>query len=115
MTLRETIARHRDLFYVQNWYDGEGFMDLVPSGKVRADFGWSGFPVHPFPTPVHAADLASLYVSNPSDHRWWRFYWTDDRDQYGNHVYVGGVGEYGIKGFQIHRHLEDPDCVWVMP
>lgn len=102
MTLAELRAAHPTLFYEQSWFTGEAFMDREPSGD------WERFmPVDtdgPRP-PVTAADMAALYVEHPHETIWRRFLWTDDADRWGNRVYVGGVGEYGIEMFQIHRHL----------
>jgi hypothetical protein len=50
-------------------------------------------------------------VQDPDSLLWRKFMWTADTDRYGHAVYVGGVGEYGIDRWQIHRRLT-PDCYW---
>lgn len=102
MTLREILAAYPSLFYRQTWYADEPFLDAPAVGRIRPDF-----LVMPddMGATVRAADLAALYVTSPHDSRWRWFLWTHDRDRYGQRVYVGGVGQYGIETFQIHRHL----------
>lgn len=102
MTLREIIAAHPSLFYRQAWYADEPFLDTPANGSVRPAFVVMPDDLGAAP---RAADLAALYVESPGDPRWRRFLWTDDHDRYGQRVYVGGVGQYGINTFQIHRHL----------
>lgn len=106
MTLRDLIAANPALFYPQSWYADEPFADTEPTGNLRGDFVVVTDKLAP---EVRAADLAVFYVETPHDARWRRFIWTDDFDRYGNRVYVGGVGQYGIEAFQIHRHLTIDD------
>lgn len=114
MTLRDLIVAHPTLFYAQSWYAGEPFVDHESTGSAPRDFVVFPAPVKPFADPVHAVDLAALYVTCPADPRWRRFLWTDDYDSHGQRVYVGGVGQYGIEAFQIHRHLTiDERWGWV--
>lgn len=118
MTLLELRAAHPALFYRQEWYDVEPFVN-VPAEPMTANFrltevrdqfqllaGSATIKL------VRAVDLAALYVTVPDDSRWRRFIWTDDIDRWGNRVYVGGVGMYGIPVFQVHRKLE-PAAWWV--
>lgn len=113
MTLADMIAERPDLFYLNNrgWFDGESFMDIhaVP---MSSWFWASEVPIDG-QHPVRAADLAALYLEDPGRQVWRHFLWTDDMDQYGNRVYVGGVGRLGIDRFQIHRHLSNPGIYWV--
>lgn len=120
MTLLELRAAHPSLFYLdQHWYETEAFAN-VPAVEMGSH--WSLSEVRPsFPLlsntdvrMIHAVDLAALYVEQPTDSRWRRFIWTDDVDQWGNLVYVGGVGEYGIETFQVHRYLK-PAAYWLAP
>lgn len=112
MTLAEIRAAHPDLFYRQDWFDGQSFMDAEPSEYWRD---------HPFDLteveydrlhPIRAVDVAAAYMLRPTASMWKRFIWTDDVDRWGNRIYVAGVGQYGCDGFQIHRHLQ-PSAYWV--
>lgn len=87
------VDQHPDMFYPQDWYKGEGWTRKAPLE------GTAGF-------------FANLYLLDPENPVWNRFIWTDDYDSHGNRVYVGGVGQYGCEGFQIHRLLV-PDERWV--
>jgi hypothetical protein len=103
LTLREIMETHPHLFYKGTWYTGEPFMNRPASGSVPDEFFLCG--TKPNTYAVTAADLALLYVDNPRDPRWRRFLWTADHDRHGQQIYVGGVGEFGIDSFQVHRHL----------
>ncbi len=110
MTLTEIRAAFPDLFYDQEWFDGETFMQSEP--RAYSPFFQAATVRLEAPVfPVQAVDLAALYVKDPHKSVWRKFLWTDDVDTYGNRVYVAGVGEYGIESFQIHRRLE-PACWW---
>lgn len=111
MTLAEIRATYPDLFYAQEWFKAEPFMDTV-AVQLPPLLAWS-YDYEPR-LPVTAADLASAYVRDPMASIWRLFLWTDDHDSHGNRVYVGGVGVYGIQSFQIHRHLT-PTCYYVKP
>ncbi len=125
MTLRELIQENPELFYRQEWYRDEAFMDvdLVSVDAVGAGFDTSAVDPRTtrianreYVTPdVRAVALAALYLENPDQWVWREFLWTSDTDSHGNIVYVGGVGRYGCDGFQIHRHLVDPVALWVRP
>lgn len=112
MTLAEIRTTFPDLFYSHGhpdeWFKDEPFMQSEP----RAISPWFEATTVPPGSHVRAADLAALYVKNPEGSVWRRFLWTEDVDRYGNRVYVGGVGQYGIDAFQIHRKLE-PEAYWV--
>ena len=112
MTLRELRAAHPTMFYPQDWFVGEAFMDCEP-GFVLA-----------MPTSisdehngliVSAVDLAALFLKNPADPIWRRFLWTSDRDRLGQRIYVAGNGYAQCFGFQIHRHLELDTEQWGWP
>lgn len=93
MKLREALAEHSRLVYPQDWYSGEAFMDAEPDG-------------------YNAAHIFAQFLARPTSSVWRQFIWTDDYDSHGNRVYVGGIGQYGCHGFQIHRLLV-PDERWV--
>lgn len=114
MTLSELRTTFPELFYghghPEEWFRDEGFMQREP--RAISPF-FDTLPVRPEDAgPVYAVDLAALYVRSPDASVWRRCLWTDDTDRWGNRVYVGGVGLYGIDAFQIHRKLE-PECYWV--
>lgn len=119
MTLLELRAAHPALFYRQEWYDAEPFA-LVPAEPMTPHFRLTEvrdrFQLRQGTATtvrlIRAVDLAALYVTMPEDSRFRRFIWTDDIDRWGNRVYVGGVGMYGIPTFQVHRKLE-PAAWWV--
>lgn len=111
MTLAEIRATFPDLFYEQNWFDGQAFMHIEPR-PMSAWFWASEVPIDG-QRPIRAVDLAALYVRDPERTVWRNFYWTDDIDHLGNRVYVSGVGKDDCPGFQIHRHLANPEVYWV--
>jgi len=120
MNLLEVRDAHPSLFYLdQHWYEAEAFA-LVDGSALAPEFRLGETPRlyqlngrgETDIRLIRAVDLALLYVANPLDTRWQCFIWTDDVDSWGNRVYVGGVGQYGIKAFQIHRKLE-PAAWWV--
>lgn len=80
MTLHEMVTRFPDRFYTQAWYYGEPFVNTEPRP-------WLGWPsdVSPFlPGQVDlaytAADLAALWLEDPSRALWDRYLWTSDVD-----------------------------------
>lgn len=110
MTLAQIKYTYPHLFYQQQtWYVAERFMQ-TQAVALPSLTAWSE-DVEPR-LHASAADLAASYVRDPDNAIWRRFLWTDDHDGYGNRVYVGGVGQYGIDRFQIHRALT-PDCYYV--
>ena len=112
MTLAEIRAAVPDLFYAQSWFDGHAFMDRPEGEPLERVTVWAE-RIDAHPEPIHAVDLARLYVKTPSEPMWREFLWTDDTDDHGNRIYVGGIGKYGVEGFQVHRHLADPGAKWV--
>jgi hypothetical protein len=103
MTLARLIAENSGMFYPQEWFNGEAFLEREPRP-------WLGWPdrVAPFIVPelggaleYTAADLAALYLEDPTRPLWRRYLWTADKDHLGQRVYVGDNG----RGFEIHRHL----------
>lgn len=110
MTLAEIRSDHRHLFHPQNWFLGHAFMDVEATGLE--DFTLFPRPLHPHNESVHAVDLAKLYVESPDDDRWRYFLWTDDADDHGNRIYVGGCGQFGCERFQIHRALDHVGDQW---
>ena len=116
MTLVEIRRQYPELFYDQDWFDGHGFME-VPHDNRRLQPLFTtcevppGDPLVPREL-VRAVDLAFYYTKEPEHSVWKKFLWTDDVDAWGSRIYVGGLGQYGCEGFQIHRHLQ-PACWWV--
>ena len=119
MTLRDIIAQHPALFYPQEWYVDEAFMDEpLPDefpNRLPGGMSYIGMP----PEVIHlqledstvpASVLAFLYVMYPDDPIWRYYLWTSDLDQQGQRVYVGSNG----KGLEIHRHLHITDR-WAVP
>ncbi len=112
MTLTELRHARPDLFYRQDWFLRERFMQCYPTGETSVRVGTRGaIPTSADGLP-RAVDLAHLYVADPT-HAMWRFYWwCADTDAKGQRVYVGGVcAANGLK-FEIHRHLHITDQ-WV--
>ena len=107
MTLRELRAKYPTHFYPQMWFDGEGFMDH-PGGHGELPMPSSIGPEPGMIVP-YAVDLARLYLKTPGDPIWARFLWTRDEDDVGQRIYVGGIGQARLPGFQIHRHLKLDD------
>jgi len=110
MTLAQMVSTYPRLFYQQTWYVAERFVQAYPVALPDNLTAWSD-DVEPR-LPVSAADLAAAYVKDPANAIWRKFLWTDDTDDYGNRVYVGGVGQYGIDRWQVHRALT-PECYYV--
>lgn len=114
MTLAEIRAAHPTLFYEhgrpQEWFRAEPFYTDRHAVSIPGPI----FAVSaPLGAPFYAADLARYYVDHPHLAIWRRFIWTADTDSCGNAIYVGGIGQYGCDGFQVHRKLE-PDACWVV-
>jgi len=100
------IATHPDRFYPQTWHEGEAFMDTEP----RTDLQRPNLHVGTGATEYTAADLAALWLADPSAGIWSFYLWTNDTDEHGQRVYVGQNG----KGLEIHRHLHLTSR-WVVP
>lgn len=110
MTLRELRAAHPGLFYRQDWFIGERFMErqAVP---VPMPAGWLMTPDPTIaPLLLSAATICALYVTAPDNPIWSKYLWTADLDHHGQRVYVGNNG----KGLEIHRHLAINDR-WGVP
>jgi hypothetical protein len=104
MTLRQLIAQHPTMFYEQQWYLREPFMDLdVPLDgmELRPPDGFTPMLWAREFGERHAVLLAACYVQHPQHEVWTRYLWTSDRDSLGQAVYLGDNG----KGLEIHRHL----------
>ena len=102
MTLRELRAAHPERFHPnQDWFAGEEFLDLTP----RA-IGWPVTWAHLVAlAEATAADLAALYLADPTHPMWQHYLWTCDHDRHGQRVYVGDNGH----GLEIQRHLAITD------
>lgn len=103
MTLREIRAAYPHLFYPQDWFDGEAFMDVPLPLDAPTDPQpgiWTIVPTPGMALPL-AVELAALYVAHPTADLWRRYLWCADKDSQGQRVYVGDNG----KGLEIHRHI----------
>lgn len=103
------IHARPEMFYRQEWYWGEAFMDKEPSVRPMPK------TFVPLPNPQRVrlyscATWVALYLAHPTDPLWMRYVWTSDMDLLGQRVYVGSNG----KGLEIHRHLHLTDR-WVVP
>ena len=119
MTLTEIVDAHPDLFYEGNgWWRGQKFAVadhrlgaaavplMVTADRTRAARSAASLAM----TYAHYSTTSAPFHFNG----WWAFLWTADTDDYGQQIYVGGVGQFGIDKFQIHRHLRIDDR-WVTP
>lgn len=118
MTIRELRVKYPHLFYYQEWYLWQTWMDApLPDNApivVPISVAYIGTPpefviwdIQPcFPAVV----FANLYVRFPDDPIWQHWLWTSDKDEHGQRVYVGSNG----KGLEIHRHLAITDR-WGIP
>jgi hypothetical protein len=116
MTLREMRAAYPHLFYKQDWFDGEAFMETEPSSTLPDDEFFS-FTVAPrwwcprWLSKYTAADIAHLWVHTYGTRPMFdKYVWTCDKDSHGQRVYLGQNG----KGLEIHRHLHLTDR-WGIP
>ncbi len=115
VSLRELLARHPDMFYKQEWYLDEAFMDIaltpVPRMFSRLIPSKTADAVLPIDERTDTVLLAELYTRFPDDPRWMKWMWTADTDRHGHDVWVGApLG----KGFEIHRRFEI-DHQWTTP
>jgi hypothetical protein len=110
MTIRELRREHPGLFYQQEWYLAEDFMDeLLPECaplSMPKGVMFEGAPPELIPfdfEPVFpAVVLVNLYCLHPYHPIWrQRYLWTASKDHMGQRVYVGDNGH----GIEIHRHL----------
>lgn len=114
MNLRELRAAHPDLFYKQEWFESEAFMDRpltmdIPKSiiVVGAHVPSAGHYIALYPAVV----LAHFYVQQPDWIQWRRcYFWTSDYDREGQQVFVGDNG----KGLEVHRNLRLTDK-WQVP
>ena len=120
MTLAEIRRTFPKMFYPnQTWFDGEAFMDIDaqeitrPNTLMRINPDTMG-QAYAEKVLQHAATWAALYVDTCNDPLWQNFLWTKDLDRFGQRVYVGGVDQGNVHGFQIHRHLRI-DNKWAVP
>lgn len=116
MNLREAIAHTPRLFYHQDWYAGEAFLEAeVPLLAAVPKLTKPGYtPAPGNPNLPSVAELVAAYLAAPSSPVWAFFLWTKDVDQHGNALYIGGIGHDQKPGLQIHRHLRITDR-WRMP
>lgn len=116
MTLTELRHIHRELFYPQDWFEGEEFMLALPIAKYDGPpkLNERGMVPRTGRQLPSAVELAHAYVKAPDAKVWENFLWTRDTDEHGQRVYVGGVTQGRTKGFQIHRHLEITE-LWRSP
>jgi hypothetical protein len=108
VTLRELREAYPDLFYSQDWFEDEAFMDTaLPPTAPRAlpiAFSYTADGRAPSTAPWNlplAVTLAQLYVLHPKWQPWSLYHWCADLDSHGQRIYVGDNG----KGLEIHRHL----------
>ena len=112
MTIRELRREHPGLFYPQDWYLAEDFMDEeLPDNcpdTPPVSVAYDGIPPEFLHTVFDRDDmppavvLAHLYCLHPYAPIWRaRYLWTGSLDHLGQRVYVGDNGN----GLEIHRHL----------
>jgi hypothetical protein len=101
VTLRDLIAAHPGLFYRQDWYRGEPFVERQAIPLPVPDRVLTTPDATNAPLLMSAASLCALYVTVPDSPIWGRYLWTADRDSKGQRVYVGSNGH----GLEIHRHI----------
>jgi len=112
MTLRDLIRNRPDMFYPQQWYADEPFLDRdeppeyacverPPNGTHSPGFEPSHIIWHTTPAPP-AVTLARLYIRQPDHPIWKRKLWADDKDHLDQRVFVSTENK---KGLEIHRHL----------
>lgn len=110
VTLKDLLRDHPEQFAPQTWYRGEAFLDRA-LGK-HLDLPNKVLSECTVPPPSRcptAVELADLYVRFPTLPCWRGFLWCKDADQWGQRIFVGGIGmDRGFKGngFQIHRFVQ---------
>ena len=104
VTLRELRALYPDLFYKQDWFEGEPFMDVrvdepseMPAAHIPANMSGTILP--------SAVALTWAYVLNPAARLWDHWFWCADTDRDGQQIFVGKRA--GL--WEIHRHLRVTD------
>lgn len=91
------------LFYRQDWYVGEDFMERECAELDQVPHFRPAYSAEEAPQLYFAGTLAGTYIRHPEADIWQNYIWTADVDQHGQRVYVGGL--YLGKGLQIHRHI----------
>lgn len=112
---------YTDLFYPQDWYEKESFMDeyfmpgeytipksIIKSSRGKNPKGAPGTKKTLYPASLVAYTFISLYKAHneilwPND-----YIWCTDLDSNGDQIYVGRYYDpLGLSkdGFSIHRHL----------
>lgn len=119
ITLWSLRSAHPELFAQQTWFAGEAFvqrplgspLERLPDNVIER----GQFPSADCPSAV---ELAELFVRTPTAPIWNGFLWCSDADQWGQRVFVGGLGtQRGFAGngvFQIHRFVNFTD-EWGVP
>jgi len=109
MNLIELRWEFQSLFYSQDWFWGEAFMERESVGTIVSPTGiaYVGMPPETLGVPialeqfVPAVDLAMAYVADPKNDIWNNYFWTSDFDNQGQRVYLGNNGQ----GLELHRYL----------
>ena len=117
VTLKDLLQEHPTAFASQSWYLGEPFLERRLGrrleGLPQICPGFDMPEPHKCPTAV---ELADLYLREPQRDLWKSFLWCKDSDQWGQRIFVGGLGMsrgFDGKGFQIHRYVV-PTPDWVV-
>jgi len=99
-TLLRLVINNPDKFYKQDWYYDEEFAnELLVNGIPDNDWIFNFETTLLYPAALWVFLHTTMYGGSILKDR---YVWTSDRDHQGDHVYVGN---WGAKGFQIHRHL----------
>lgn len=101
ITLIRLVLRHPDQFYNQDWYYDEDFAHRVWSTE-DSEFKRSATG------KVWDYLYGRQVIINGKGKYTHTYYWTIDKDNEGNAIYIGGSSLGRRKGFQIHRYLENP-------
>jgi hypothetical protein len=122
VTIRSLRYQYAALFYFQQWFEGEAFMDVpleAPLPGPPRMLGCRGRVPRTKELPIElptAVQLVDLYVRIPQDPVWANYLWCADVDGEGQRVYVGNAPQHGL---EIHRHLVITERwaspVWYVP
>lgn len=116
-TLRSLLEAHPEQFAAQSWYLGEAFLERRLGRRLEGMPQISGGLIVPEPHKCPTAvELADLYLREPQRDIWRKFLWCKDADQWGQRIFVGGLGmTRGFSGqrFQIHRFVQ-PTPEWLV-